>query len=150
VTALAVCLPTLLGAAGCAAVDECGGASCAPAARSLSVPTDASLRYDPRGDYAGAFGTLGGRVDGRTACFWIDGSRNGSGPVTRYVLVLPAGYGALLEPTGRLDLLGPGGAPVAHVGRRVAVSVTPDPIDAPAGCPAGPALGALHLDLAHG
>jgi hypothetical protein len=129
----------------CVPVDECAGASCAPAARSLAVATDDGLRYDPRGDYAGSFGTLGGRAGATTACFWVD--EHAPSPGTRVYLVLPAGYRAVEQRTGRLDLVDAAGGRVARAGDRVAVSVTPDPMPPAAGCPGGPALGALHVDL---
>lgn len=131
---------------GCTATGGCtgaGGQCRASPEVSLTVPTDASLTYNPAGDYAGLEGILRGERSGSRACLYIESA---SGLAKgRVNLVFPAGYSstdqlALFDSTRRL---------IAKTRNPVVISIAPSLSAAtPPGC-STPGVGsarALHVE----
>ena len=108
-----------------------------------SLSTDATLKYDSRGDYAGLFGTAHVEQADGGLCVYVD-SKSGIGK-GRVNLIFPGGYSA----TSGGQVRDGWGSKVVSEGDRVAVSIAPSLVSTlPAGCTSagvGTAK-ALHLE----
>jgi hypothetical protein len=136
-----------LGLTACSPQKGCSGATgqCRASPEvSLSVPTDATLTYDSKGDYAGVEGTLRGERSGKRACLYVNSKRGlAKGRVN---LVFPKGYSS----TDQLGLHDDKHRLVAKSGDPVVVSISPKLLTAtPPGCstPGAGTAQALHLEL---
>jgi len=137
-----------LGLAGCSSGEGCGstGGQCRASPEvTLSVPTDGSLTYDARGDYAGLEGTLRGERSGSRACLYLDSTTGlAKGRVN---LVFPKGYSS----TDQLVLFDEQHRLVVKSGNPVVVAVAPVLSTVkPQGCSAAGAgtARALHVEPA--
>jgi hypothetical protein len=137
-----------LGSAGCSTGEGCGtpGGQCRASPEvKLSVPTDVSLTYNPKGDYAGLEGTLRGERSGFRVCLYLEStSGRAQGRVN---LVFPRGYYS----TDQLVLFDERHRRVAKTRNLVVVSIAPQLSSmTPHGCSAAGAgtARALHVEPA--